>query len=103
MSYRIENIEFWMTVHGYVKLSRLSLKIDILFLRSCLFFGMRTIRRHCRMICVTWYISFANTVLRAALTRDRPEITKRKASRNLTGHSQYHQKRRTWTRNLGKC
>jgi hypothetical protein len=100
----VGNIEFWMIVRGYGKLSRHSLKIDILFPRSCLFFGTRTILRRYLMICAIWYVTSHNTVPRTALTkRHRLGITKRKASQDLMGYFLYHLKQRTWTRNLGKC
>ena len=53
-----------MIVRAYGKLSRHSLKIDILFPRSCLFFGTRTILRRYLMICAIWYVTSHNTVPR---------------------------------------
>lgn len=100
----VGNIEFWTIVRGYGKLSRHFLKIDILFPRSCLFFGTRTILRRYLMICVIWYVTSRNTVPRTTLTkRHRLGTMKQKASQDLMGYFLCHLKQRTWTRNLGKC
>jgi hypothetical protein len=98
----IGNTEFWMTVHDYVKSSRRSPMIDILFPRFCLFFGTRTIPRRYQMICDTWYVA-SRCEPRATLTRDRPTITWRKAPQDPMQHLHCHQKQRTWMRNSWRC
>jgi hypothetical protein len=40
---------------------------------------------------------------RAALTRDRSMITRRRASQNPTRHLLCHRRQRTWMRYLGRC
>ena len=90
----VGNTEFWMTVHDYVKLSRRSPTIDILFPRFCSFFGTTTILRRYQMICDTWYVA-SRCEPGAIFTRDRPMIMRRKAPRDPMRHLLYHQKLRT--------